>query len=85
MRDINELNSDVGILVKERFGDQTYTSLDIIKIFLGLNTEWIPLNSFRDHHYYGKYKDSNYLWLIELVEDAYKDKISDFETRRSKN
>lgn len=79
-RDNNELQSDVVTLMKQKFGDgSNYTCLDIIKIFLGVNTDRIEFKMFVQNPYYGKYKDTEYTVLIEKVEQIYQEQAGEIE------
>ena len=76
----SELASDVFILMKKTFDDGSeFTSLDIMKILLGISTDRVEWKMFSDSPYWGKYRDYDYEELVDKVEEVFKEKVGEVE------
>ena len=85
-----DLRQDIIRLTKDPLGDGSqFTSLDVIKVFLGLKTERIQFTYFRDNPLYGKYSEYDYEQLIDECSKLYIEMLTtsddDHKSKRTKD
>ena len=76
--DVKALLSDTvcyGEGIKDGSGNSnnSYTCLDVIKIFLGVSSKNISYTFFKNNPYWGKYKEHDYKDVMEKVREIYID------------